>query len=121
VTIPAIKQKWPGRNHNIKIQQDGTSSHIDQDDDEFMEAATAGNWNIELQIRSAQLPDTNINDLTFFRVLQSTQFDLGFATNTSRLIVQVLPAFNNFDQILLDYALHSWQSKIYKSHTGFFE
>jgi hypothetical protein len=36
--IPAIKQKWPGRNRSIKIQQDDASSHIDQDDDEFMEA-----------------------------------------------------------------------------------
>jgi hypothetical protein len=46
--IPAIKQKWPGCNRNIKIQQDGASLHIDQDDDEFVEAATAGNWNITI-------------------------------------------------------------------------
>jgi hypothetical protein len=85
--IPAIKQKWPDRKHNIKIQQDGASSHIGQDDEEFVEAATAGNWNIKLLMQSAQSPDTNINDLAFFRALQSTQFDLEFATNTSGLIV----------------------------------
>jgi hypothetical protein len=67
-----------------------------------MEAATAGNWTIELLMQSAQSPDTNINDLAFFRALQSTQFDLGFATNTSGLIVQVLAAFDWFSPIALD-------------------
>jgi hypothetical protein len=100
--IPAIKQKWPDRNRNIKIQQDGASSHIDQDDEDFVEAATAGNWNIELLTQSAQSPDTNINDLAFFRALQSTQFDLGFATDTSGLIVQVLAAFDRFSHIALN-------------------
>jgi hypothetical protein len=60
--IPAIKQKWPDCNHNIKIQQDGASSHINQDVNEFVEAATAGNWNIMMLCQSAQSPDTNIND-----------------------------------------------------------
>jgi hypothetical protein len=64
--IPAIKQKWPDCNHSIKIQQYGASSHIDQDDNEFVEAAMAGNWNIMMLFQSAQSPDTNINDLAFF-------------------------------------------------------
>jgi hypothetical protein len=107
--IPAIKQKWPDCNRNIKIQQDGASSHIGKDNDEFMEAATAGNWNIELLFQSAQSPDTNINDLAFFRALQSTKFDLGFATDTSSLIVQVLAAFDRFDHIALDNAFLTLQ------------
>jgi hypothetical protein len=78
------------------------SSHIGQDNEEFMELATAGNWNTKQFLQSAQSPDTNINDLAFFGALQSTQFDLGFATDTSGLIVQVLAAFDRFDPIALN-------------------
>jgi hypothetical protein len=106
--IPAIKQKWPDRDRKIIIQQDRASLYIDQDE-EFVEAATAGNWDIELLIQSAQSPDTNINDLAFFRALQSTQFDLGFKTDTNGLIVQVLAAFDRFKQIALNNAFLTLQ------------
>jgi hypothetical protein len=68
-----------------------------------------GNWNIKMVIQSAQSPDTNINDLAFFRALQSTQFDLGFATDTNGLIAQVLTAFKNFSPIALDNAFLTLQ------------
>jgi hypothetical protein len=44
--LPAIKLKWPDRNCQIIIQQDGATSHISEDDAAFMEAAIAGNWQI---------------------------------------------------------------------------
>jgi hypothetical protein len=41
--IPAIKDKWPDRNRNIVIQQDGAQAHIrGVDDAEFVAAATTG-------------------------------------------------------------------------------
>jgi hypothetical protein len=40
--------------------------------------------------------------LAFFRALQSTQFYLGFATNTNGLIAQVLAAFANYNPIALN-------------------
>ena len=33
--LPAIKQKWPTNNGRIQLQQDGTKSHILDDDKEF--------------------------------------------------------------------------------------
>ncbi len=36
--LPAIKQKWPDRNQNIVIQQDGASVHIDENDPQFVAA-----------------------------------------------------------------------------------
>ena len=44
--LPAIKQKWPSHNKNIILQQDGAKAHILENDAEFMEHATTGNWNI---------------------------------------------------------------------------
>ena len=35
--LPAIKQKWPTNNRRIWLQQDGTKSHILDDDEEFKE------------------------------------------------------------------------------------
>ena len=100
--IPAIKQKWPGKNRNVIIQQDGASSHLHDDDPDFVDAATAGNWRITLRTQPAQSPDCNILDLGFFRSLQAMQFDEGFALNTNGLVDQVLEAFQNFHPIDLD-------------------
>jgi hypothetical protein len=63
--FPAIKQKWPDRNRNIVIQQDGASAHIDENDPQFVAAATSGNWNISLMTQSPKLPDLNVLDLSF--------------------------------------------------------
>jgi hypothetical protein len=52
--LPAIKLKWPDRNLQIMIQQDGATSHISEDDAAFVEAAIAGNWQIGLQTQPAQ-------------------------------------------------------------------
>ncbi len=38
--IPAIKAKWPCRNQNIVIQQDGASAHLAPDNVEFLLHAT---------------------------------------------------------------------------------
>ena len=45
--VPARKAKWLDRNQNILIQhQDGASSHIDEDDPEFVAVGVTGVWNI---------------------------------------------------------------------------
>ena len=64
--VPAIKAKWPDRNRNILIQQDGASSHIDEDDPEFVAIGVTGVWNIRLMTQSPKLPDLNVLDLSFF-------------------------------------------------------
>ena len=40
---PAIKAKRPDRNREITAQQDGASSHVEEEDPDFVAAATAGN------------------------------------------------------------------------------
>jgi hypothetical protein len=111
--LPAIKLKWPDRDHVIVIQQDGASSHINRDDPAFPEAAIAGNWQIvQLLTQPAQSPDTNILDLSFFRALQSeAQWDHSFATEIDGLIAQVIRAYNTFCQWKIDFGfvltLHS--------------
>ena len=71
VVPAAIKEKWPDRNQNILIQQDGASSQIDEDDPECVAVRDTGVWNIRLMTQSPKLPDLNVLDLSFFRALQS--------------------------------------------------
>ena len=101
--LPAIKEKWPCRNRNIVIQQDGASSHITQDDPEFVAAATQGHWNVTILTQPAQSPDTNLLDLTFFRAMQSSQWNHGFANEINGLIAQVMRAYDNFPPRKIDF------------------
>jgi hypothetical protein len=85
--IPAIRDKWPCRNRNIVIQQDGASSHIAENDPEFVVAATEGLWNISLLTQLPKLPDLNVFGLYFFRALQSHQWRNDFAINLDELLI----------------------------------
>ena len=71
--LPAIKQKWPDWNRNKVIQQDGASAHIDENDPQFVAAATSGNRNISLMAQSPKLPDLNVLDLSFLGLACSRQ------------------------------------------------
>ena len=107
--VPAIKEKWPCRNRNIVIQQDSTSSHIDENDAAFVEVAQSGVWNITLETQPPKLPDLNVLDLLFFRALQSYQWCSGFANNIEELIEQVQRAFEMFPARLIDFAFLTLQ------------
>ncbi len=100
--LPAIKQKWPDRNRNIVIQQDGASAHIDENDPQFVAAATSGNWNISLMTQSPKSPDLNVLDL-FIRALQSKQWSNGHAKTVDQLFEKVLLAFDEFDPMTLNF------------------
>jgi hypothetical protein len=79
--LPEITEKWPAADWNtrgeIRVQQDGASVHINTDSStqmrQFRERLhTIGlGGNIELYTQLANFPDTNLNDLGFFRGLQS--------------------------------------------------
>ena len=113
--LPAIKNKWPaghavGVARTVVIQQDGASSHIAQDDPLFVAQATQNIlWNISLLTQPAQSPDTNLLDLSFFRALQSTQWDHGFASNIEGLIAQVLRAYDEFDPRKIEFGFLTLQ------------
>ena len=64
--LPAIKQKWPDRNQNKVIQQDGASAHINENDPQFVAVATSRNWKISLMTQSSKSPDLNVLHLSFF-------------------------------------------------------
>lgn len=95
--IPAIREKWPCRNRDIVIQQDGASSHIAEDDPAFVAAATEGLWNISLLTQSPKSPDLNVLDLSFFRALQSHQWRNGFANTLDELLMRVQQAYEMFE------------------------
>ena len=48
------------------IQQDGAKSHICEDNNEFNDALTEQDINVELNTQAANSPDVNLLDLGFF-------------------------------------------------------
>jgi hypothetical protein len=64
--VPAIKAKWPDRNRDIVLQQDGALAHIPADNIEFGLVARNGTWNINILTQQAPSSlDTSICDLSF--------------------------------------------------------
>jgi hypothetical protein len=109
--LPSIKASWPDcERGTITIQQDRASSHIKQDDPAFLAPATAGNWEIKLLTHPAQSPDTNLLDPSFFRALQLSQWDHGFANRINGLIAQVTQAYRDFSPRKVDFGFLTLQS-----------
>jgi hypothetical protein len=73
-------------------------------------AATTHNWHFELITQSANSTDTNICDLSFFRALQSDQWNKGFATTTEQLVAQVEYAFRHFNPLMLNRSFLTLQT-----------
>lgn len=107
--LPAVRARWPGRNRNITIQQDGASAHIDDDDAAFVAAGQRGLWNIKLETQPPKSPDFNVLDLSFFRALQSHQWRSGFVNTLDELVAQVLLAYETFEPRKLDFAFLTLQ------------
>ena len=100
--VPAIKEKWPRgewsrRSTVIRIQQDGPNCHIQPDDEEFqlgLEERGVVN-KIVLFTQPSNSPDLNINDLGFFRAIQSYYFEYSPDDERS-LINAVLKAYDDY-------------------------
>jgi len=73
--LPMIKAKWPDGNKQIYLQHDNASTHFGSDFAPFVAAATNEEWDIRLTKQPTKSPDLNINNLSFFRALQSGQWD----------------------------------------------
>lgn len=78
LVVPAIIERWPRNtwsqtNFILRIQQDGPNTHISPDDVLFQEGLEKlGVENkILIYTQPANSPDTNINDLGFFRALEA--------------------------------------------------
>ena len=71
--LPAIHQKFPNLEAKILIQQDNAGPHLDPLDATWREAVGSSGVDIELYNQPANSPDLNINDLGFFRAIESIQ------------------------------------------------
>lgn len=108
--IPAIKEKWPPfLPKNIIIQQDNARPHIMGDDPDFILAATSDGFNITLSQEPPNSPDMNINDLGFFRAIQSLQSEKRCA-NVDELVNAVTNNYNELTPHTLNKVFLSLQA-----------
>lgn len=69
--LPAILAHFPDTEATVVIQQDNAGPHIDPDDPDWADAVAQTGWNISLKFQPPNSPDLNVNDLGFFRSIQS--------------------------------------------------
>ena len=101
---------------------DDDDSDDESDDDDEMEQQNAPeevpeipganhqDWIISIAEQPANSPDTNLLDLTFFRALQSRQWDDGYGTTVDELIAQVEKAYHDFPPEAIDRGFTTLQS-----------
>ena len=106
--LPAIKQKWPMNSGRIQLQQDGTKSHILDDEEEFKEAVDDIGLNLTVYTQLPNSPDTNILALGFFRAIQSFNDDC--PTNEEELIKSVEKAYGEYPLCKLNHVWLTLQS-----------
>ncbi|XP_057793068.1 uncharacterized protein LOC131009674 [Salvia miltiorrhiza] len=108
--VPAIKAKWPANaSKTIYIQQDNVRPHIQDSDPDFRAIASADGFDIHLVHQPPNSPDTNINDLGWFRAIQSLQTEL-VCTNMDDLVNAVINSFNELSPNTLNKVFLSMQS-----------
>ena len=101
--LPAVEERWPRNNGRIWLQQDGTKSHILEDDMEFKEVVEEIGINLTVYTQSPNSPDTNILNLGFFRAIQSFNDDC--PANEEELIKWVEKAYGEYPLCKLN---HVW-------------
>ncbi|XP_057785999.1 uncharacterized protein LOC131003512 [Salvia miltiorrhiza] len=107
--VPAIKAKWPSfYSKDIFIQQDNARPHIRNDDLEFREVASSDGFNINIIHQPPNSPDTNINDLGWFRAIQSLQQETA-CFNVDDLVKAVVSSFEELDPMTLNCVFLSLQ------------
>lgn len=96
--LPAIVEKWPQGTKRglIRIQQDNAPLHIKADDALFLAAVATSGLNVQMYNQPPNSPDTNINDLAFFRSIQTLQHKIGAGSNKDSLVESVYAAFNEY-------------------------
>ena len=100
-----LKKKWPSRrDRRIKIQHDGATCHIKNDDAKFRAycAEHMQGWDIEIVVQPARSPDLNVLDLGFFSSLQTLQWSYDFPDNCNALVANVLRAYDKIDCTIID-------------------
>ncbi|XP_057775298.1 uncharacterized protein LOC130994271 [Salvia miltiorrhiza] len=107
--IPAIKAKWPANvSKHIYIQQDNARPHISNSDPIFREAADKDGFHFELVQQPPNSPDTNVNDLGWFRAVQSIQTEKSCNT-VDDLVLAVQQSFEELSAQTLNNVFLSLQ------------
>ncbi|XP_057808852.1 uncharacterized protein LOC131023326 [Salvia miltiorrhiza] len=108
--VPAIKAKWPANaSKTIYIQQDNARPHIQDSDPDFRAVASADGFDIHLINQPPNSPNTNINDLGWFRAIQSLQTE-SVCNSVSDLVNVVINSFNELSPNTLNKVFLSLQS-----------
>ena len=92
----------------IYIQQDNAKPHIKSDDSEFIKVATSDGFNIILTQQPPNSPDMNVNDLGWFRAIQSLQQQKG-CRKVEELVNAVMTSFNELTPHTLNKVFLSLQ------------
>jgi len=106
--IPAIREKWPQQNGNngnnnqiitVGLQDDNATPHSLKNDLEWECLLVDPNERIQIEKREqpANSPDTNCDDLGFFRALQLDTWAQTLATTIDGLCENVAKAFSDYD------------------------
>ncbi|XP_057808843.1 uncharacterized protein LOC131023314 [Salvia miltiorrhiza] len=107
--IPAIWDKWPQfASKTIYIQQDNARPHIKDNDPDWRAAATANGFDIKIIHQPPNSLDTNINDLGWFRAIQSLQVQ-SVATTEHELVQAVEKSFEELSPHTLNAVFLSLQ------------
>lgn len=107
--IPAIKSQWPDcLTKTIYIQQDNARPHINNLDPEFKIAATSDGFQISLVQQPPNSPDLNVNDLGFFRAIQSLQQQQA-CKDAEELVAAVVNSFKQLEPMTLNKVFLSLQ------------
>ena len=106
--LPAEKERWPMNNGRIQLQQDGTKSHILEDDMEFREAVDKIRLNLIMYTQLPNSPNSKILDLGFFRAIQSFNDDC--PANEEELIKSVEKAYGEYPLRKLNHVWLTLQS-----------
>ncbi|XP_057793204.1 uncharacterized protein LOC131009814 [Salvia miltiorrhiza] len=108
--VPIFKAKWPlAANKHIFIQQDNAKPHIKPDDPDFLAVANTDGFKIQLVCQPANSPDTNVNDLGFFRAIQTLK-DQKPASNVEELLKNVKDAYDEYPPEKLNHVFLTLQS-----------
>ncbi|XP_057775233.1 uncharacterized protein LOC130994215 [Salvia miltiorrhiza] len=94
--VPMFKAKWPKMSSkHIYIQQDNAKPHIKANDPDFLAVANNDGFKFQIVCQPANSPDTNVNDLGFFRAIQTLK-DQKPAKNMEELLENVKAAYEEY-------------------------
>ncbi|XP_042059450.1 uncharacterized protein LOC121803941 [Salvia splendens] len=114
--LPAIIAKWPdGATKVLKIQQDNARPHIKDNDPAFREAAQQSGFSISIVQQPPNSPDTNVNDLGWFRAIQSLQTQTA-CNNVDDLVNAVEKSFHELQPETLDNVFLSLQGLVHGNY-----